>query len=78
MTKKTFFTVKFALAPFVVFWALLAGNATHGAGVEAAVISGACAAHALVPGMLARPGTTSRPDTRLRALQTAPERLASA
>jgi len=33
---------------------VVAGSATHGAGVEAAVISGACAANALVPG-LARP-----------------------
>jgi len=30
-------------------------SATHAAGVEAAVISGACAANALVPGLLARP-----------------------
>ena len=34
---------------------VVAGSATHGAGVEAAVISGACAANALVPGLLARP-----------------------
>lgn len=32
-----------------------AGSATHGAGVEAAVISGAFAANALVPGLLAHP-----------------------
>jgi predicted NAD/FAD-dependent oxidoreductase len=30
---------------------VVAGSATHGAGVEAAVISGACAANALVPGL---------------------------
>ncbi len=34
---------------------VVAGSATHGAGVEAAVISGAYAANALVPGLLARP-----------------------
>ena len=34
---------------------VVAGSATHGAGVEAAVISGACAANALVPGLLAQP-----------------------
>ncbi|RTL69962.1 MAG: FAD-dependent oxidoreductase [Hyphomicrobiales bacterium] len=33
----------------------LAGAATHGAGVEAVVISGALAAEALVPGLLSRP-----------------------
>ena len=33
---------------------VVAGSATHGPGVEAAVISGACAANALVPGLLAR------------------------
>jgi phytoene dehydrogenase-like protein len=33
---------------------VIAGSATHGPGVEAAVISGACAANALVPGLLAR------------------------
>jgi hypothetical protein len=31
---------------------VVAGSATHGAGVEAAVISGAWAADALVPGLL--------------------------
>jgi len=36
---------------------VVAGSATHGAGVEAAVISGACAANALVPGVLAREGS---------------------
>ena len=34
---------------------VVAGAATHGPGVEAAAISGACAAEALVPGLLARP-----------------------
>ena len=33
---------------------VIAGSATHGPGVEAAVISGACAANALVPGLLTR------------------------
>jgi all-trans-retinol 13,14-reductase len=33
---------------------VIAGSSTHGPGVEAAVISGACAANALVPGLLAR------------------------
>ncbi len=35
---------------------IIAGSATHGAGVEAAVISGACAANALVPGLLCAAG----------------------
>jgi len=34
---------------------VVAGSATHGPGVEAALISGACAADALLPGLLARP-----------------------
>jgi all-trans-retinol 13,14-reductase len=34
---------------------VVAGAATHGPGVEAVVISGACAAEALRPGLLARP-----------------------
>jgi all-trans-retinol 13,14-reductase len=34
---------------------VLAGSATHGPGVEAAVIAGACAADALMPGLLSRP-----------------------
>ena len=34
---------------------VVAGSSTHGPGVEAAVISGACAADALVPGLLDRP-----------------------
>ncbi len=34
---------------------VVAGSATHGPGVEAVVISGACAADALVPGLLSRP-----------------------
>ena len=34
---------------------VIAGAATHGPGVEAAVISDACAAEALVPGLLAQP-----------------------
>ena len=38
---------------------VVAGSATHGAGVEAAVISGACAANSLVPGLLARPAATT-------------------
>lgn len=36
---------------------VVAGSATHGAGVEAALISGACAADALVPGVLAQQGS---------------------
>jgi all-trans-retinol 13,14-reductase len=36
---------------------VVAGGATHGAGVEAVAISGAQAAEALVPGLLARPRT---------------------
>ena len=34
---------------------VMAGAATHGPGVEAALISGACAAEALLPGLLAKP-----------------------
>jgi len=34
---------------------VVAGAATHGPGVEAALISGACAAEALLPGLLAKP-----------------------
>ncbi len=34
---------------------VVAGAATHGPGVEAVLISGACAAEALVPGLLSRP-----------------------
>ena len=34
---------------------VVAGSATHGPGVEAVLISGACAAEALVPGLLSRP-----------------------
>ncbi|HMK69481.1 MAG TPA: hypothetical protein VK442_00770 [Xanthobacteraceae bacterium] len=45
---------------------VVAGSATHGAGVEAALISGACAANALVPGLLARP-TASKPRAMPRA-----------
>ena len=37
----------------------IAGAATHGPGVEAAVISGARAAEALIPGLLARATRTS-------------------
>jgi phytoene dehydrogenase-like protein len=37
---------------------VVAGSATHGPGVEAVVISGACAAEALVPGLLARPAAS--------------------
>ena len=36
---------------------VVAGAATHGPGVEAVAISGALAAEALVPGLLARPRT---------------------
>jgi phytoene dehydrogenase-like protein len=39
---------------------VVAGSATHGAGVEAALISGAVAANALVPGLLARPSAKLR------------------
>ncbi len=42
---------------------VVAGSATHGPGVEAAVISGACAANALVPGLLAQKVAKSAPDT---------------
>jgi len=47
---------------------VLAGAATHGPGIEAVVISGAFAAEALVPGLLARP---------VRPLQLSTERKAS-
>lgn len=47
---------------------VVAGAATHGPGVEAVVISGACAAEALVPGLLAR-GAASRTSS------AAPERV---
>ncbi|MGF1614298.1 MAG: hypothetical protein ACFCVA_10420 [Gammaproteobacteria bacterium] len=48
---------------------VLAGAATHGPGIEAVVISGAFAAEALVPGLLARPAhgpetTENRPKER--------------
>jgi all-trans-retinol 13,14-reductase len=56
---------------------VVAGSATHGAGVEAALISGACAANALVPGILARPGVAPRPVSQLPASQAAPGRLVS-
>jgi phytoene dehydrogenase-like protein len=39
---------------------VLAGSATHGPGVEAAVISGAYAANALLPGLLDRPPSRDR------------------
>jgi phytoene dehydrogenase-like protein len=42
---------------------VVAGSATHGPGVEAAVISGACAANALVPGLLAQKVATPAPET---------------
>ena len=54
---------------------VVAGGATHGPGVEAAAISGAQAAEALVPGLLARraacvtrrrPSTSSPPEAALR------------
>lgn len=38
---------------------VMAGAATHGPGVEAALISGACAAEALLPGLLAKPPSDS-------------------
>jgi len=41
MTMKTFFTVKFALAPFVVFWALL-DFASPGTAIAAGLNLGAC------------------------------------
>ncbi|MGD0315839.1 MAG: FAD-dependent oxidoreductase [Xanthobacteraceae bacterium] len=50
---------------------VVAGNATHGAGVEAAVISGACAANALVPGQLARPAAQKPRDLPRAALPVA-------
>jgi phytoene dehydrogenase-like protein len=44
---------------------VVAGSATHGAGVEAAVISGAFAANALLPGLLTKPPSNiSRGDKR--------------
>lgn len=39
---------------------VLAGSATHGPGVEAAIIAGAYAADALVPGLLGRPAPAPR------------------
>ncbi|MBC9883507.1 NAD(P)/FAD-dependent oxidoreductase [Bradyrhizobium sp. INPA01-394B] len=39
---------------------VVAGSSTHGPGVEAAVISGAAAANALLPGLLARPPAKAR------------------
>jgi phytoene dehydrogenase-like protein len=42
---------------------VVAGSATHGPGIEAAVISGARAANALVPGLLAQKVAKSAPDT---------------
>jgi len=45
---------------------VIAGAGNAGAGVEAVVISGAEAAEALVPGLLARPGSAG-PDQLLRA-----------
>jgi all-trans-retinol 13,14-reductase len=50
---------------------VVAGSATHGAGVEAAVISGACAANALVPGLLARPAATTPRNLPRAALKVA-------
>jgi len=47
---------------------VVAGTATHGPGVEAAVISGAFAAHALVPGLLARPAANTQRDIRRAVL----------
>ncbi len=41
---------------------VVAGSATHGPGVEAVVISGALAAEALIPGLLARPVEPSEVD----------------
>jgi phytoene dehydrogenase-like protein len=48
---------------------VVAGAATHGPGVEAVVISGACAAEALVPGLLARPAAGA-PDASPAQLET--------
>jgi all-trans-retinol 13,14-reductase len=42
---------------------VLAGSATHGAGIEAVLISGAFAAAALVPGLLARPALKTPRET---------------
>jgi len=39
---------------------VVAGSATHGPGVEPALISGAFAAEALLPGLLARPPDRER------------------
>jgi len=39
---------------------VVAGAATHGPGVEAVVISGACAAEALRPGLLSQLSSTAR------------------
>ena len=40
---------------------VFAGAATHGAGIEAVIISGACAAEALVPGLLRTPADVKSP-----------------
>jgi len=42
---------------------VVAGSATHGPGVEAVVISGALAAEALAPGLLARPAASGAIET---------------
>ena len=52
---------------------VVAGSATHGAGVEAAVISGACAANALVPHLLARPAAKRERNMPRAALPVAAE-----
>ncbi|MGD0641107.1 MAG: NAD(P)/FAD-dependent oxidoreductase [Roseiarcus sp.] len=49
---------------------VVAGAATHGPGVEAVLISGACAAEALVPGLLSRPAASE-------AIGAAPASLAT-
>lgn len=46
---------------------VVAGSPTHGAGVEAALISGAFAADALVPGLLGKPPSKSAPISRRAA-----------
>jgi phytoene dehydrogenase-like protein len=43
---------------------VVAGSSTHGPGVEAAVISGAAAANALLPGLLARPPAKAQPNQK--------------
>jgi hypothetical protein len=51
---------------------VVAGSATHGVGVEAAVISGAFSANALLPGLLAqdiaRPAREATREVEMEAL----------